>query len=189
MNKKTIGTLVLGLLLGGGSIGAYQVAAQNNNAVKTPSTVKQQKVQNPLYRGSIVIDNAKYEGKNEQGESTALASKAKITANQAKKIAEAKVGSTASAVKLANENGSLVYEVKTAKQEIKVDAGNGNVLKIGQADNKKEQADNKKEQADNKKEGKEAVESEKVSLENGKGGDIKKDGILHQFEGQEGHAD
>jgi|GEM_PF-4684956 len=85
MNKKTIGMLALGLLLGGGSIGAFQVMAQTNNAAQTPTTSQQQ-------------------------------------------------------------------------QEVKVDAGNGSVLKTEQDDNEK-------------------------------GGDIEKDGIDHQFEGEEEHTD
>jgi uncharacterized membrane protein YkoI len=158
MNKKTIGMLALGLLLGGGSIGAYQVAAQNNNAAQTPTTVQQQEVQEPSYKGSITVDETKYEGKSEQDESKALAGLAKITADQAKQAAEAQVGGTTSSVELDNENGSLVYEVKIGNQEVKVDAGNGSVLKIEQDDNEK-------------------------------GGDVEKDGIDHQFEGEEEHTD
>ena len=175
MDKKIISMLVLGLLLGGGAIGAYQVAAQNNNAVKTTTAVQQQEVQDPSYHGSIVIGGAKYEGKNERDESAALVGKAKITAEQAKKVAEAKVSGTVTGAKLGNENGSLVYEIKIGKQEVKVDAGNGTVLKI--------------EQADNEKGGKEAVGNEKAGVENEKGGNTEKDGILHQFKGQEEHTD
>ena len=164
--------LALGLLLGGGSIGAYQVAAQYNNVAQMPTATQQQETQDPSYHGSIAIDNAKYEGKNEQDESAALAGKAKITAEQAKQAAESKVGGTASDIKLDNENGSLVYEVKVGKQEVKVDAGNGTVLKIEQADNENE-----------------GVENEKADAENEKGGDVEQDGIDHQFEGQEEHED
>lgn len=160
--------LALGLLLGGGSIGAYQVAAQNNNAAQVSTATQQQEAQDPSYHGSIAIDNAKYEGKNEQDESKALAGLAKITADQAKQIAETKVGGAASSVELDNENGTLVYEVKIGTQEVKVDAGNGTVLQIENDDNEKE-----------------SVGSE----DNEKAGDFEKDGIDHQFEGEEEHTD
>ena len=130
--------LTLRLLLGGGAIGAFQVMAQNNNTTKTPTTSQQQEVQDPSYKSSIAVDETKYEGKREQDESKALAGQAKITADQAKQAAEAQVSGTASSVELDNENGSLVYEVKIGNQELKVDAGNGSILKIEQDDNEKE---------------------------------------------------
>ena len=95
----------------------------------------------------------------EKIESQKLAPLAKITVDQAKQVAEAQVSGTASDVELDNENGSLVYEVKIGNQEVKVDADNGSVLKIEQDDNEKED-----------------IESED-------------DGINHQFEGDEEHAD
>ena len=165
MNKKTIGMLALGLLLGGGSIGAYQVAAQNNNAAQVPATTQQQEAQDPSYKSSIIVDEAKYEGKSEQDESKALAGLAQITVDQAKRVAEAKIGGTASDVELDNENGSLVYEVTIGNQEVKVDAGNGSILKVEQDDNEKEGIENEKDE------------------------DIEKDGINHQFEGQKEHED
>lgn len=173
MNKTIISMLAIGLLLGGGTIGAYHVMAQNNNSIQSQISSRQE-TQNPLYKGSIAVDGTKYEGKNEQDESKALSGLAKITADQAKKVAEAKVGSIASTVKLSNENGNLVYEVKIGKQEVKVDAGNGSILKVEQSDNKKEGVESK---------------NEKAGVENEKGGDIGKDGIDHQFKGQEEHAD
>jgi uncharacterized membrane protein YkoI len=141
MNKKIISMLALGLLLGGGSIGAYQVMAQNNNATQTPATVQQQDVQDPSYHGSITVDETKYDGKSEQDESKDLVGLAKITADQAKQAAEAKVGGAASSVELGSENGSLVYEVKIGDQEVKVDADNGAILKIEQDDNEKDGID------------------------------------------------
>ncbi|MBP5975694.1 PepSY domain-containing protein [Brasilonema sp. CT11] len=64
----------------------------------------------------------------EQQEATKLQPLAKITAEQAQQAAETSVGGKASSVKLENENGNLVYGVKIAQQDIKVDAGNGKVL-------------------------------------------------------------
>lgn len=166
MDKKIISMLVLGLLLGGGAIGAYQVMAQNSS-VAEKSAVAQQDVQEPSYHSSIAVDETKYEDKSEQDESKILAGLAKITADQAKKAAEAKIGSAASSVELGSENGSLVYEVKIGNQEVKVDAGNGSILKVEQADNEKKGIEN----------------------ETKKSGDIDKDGVNHQFEGQEEHED
>jgi len=131
--------LALGLLLGGGGAVAYQVAAQNNTATQTPaltSVTQDQEVQDPAGQGSIAVKETANEP-GEQDESQALTGLAKITADQAKQIAEANVGSTASDVKLENENGSLVYAVKIGAQEVKVDAGDGSILKIEQADNEK----------------------------------------------------
>lgn len=53
---------------------------------------------------------------------------AKITPQQAQKVAEAAVGGTASKVELGNEDGNLVYEVMVSQTEVLVDAGNGNIL-------------------------------------------------------------
>lgn len=165
MHKKAISMLALGLLLGGGIIGAYQTMAQNNNATKTPTTL-QQEIQTPLYQGSVTVSDARYQGKSEQDESKALAGLAKITAQQAKQAAENKVRGTASSVELGNENGTLVYEVKIGKQEVKVDAGNGSILKVEQADNEKEGVENEA-----KKDG------------------VDRDNINHQTESQGGHED
>ena len=165
--KKTLGLLTLGLLLGGGSIGAYQVMAQNSNATQTPAVVVEQEVQDPSYHGSIAVDETKYEGMSEQDESKALTGLAGITADQAKQAAEAKVGGTATDIELGSENGTLVYEVKIGNQEIKVDAGDGSILLVEQDDN----------------------EQEGIESESKKGGDIEIDGIDHQFEGEEEHTD
>lgn len=64
----------------------------------------------------------------EQQEAAKLQFLAKITPQQAQKAAETAHGGTASRVKLESEDGNLVYSVKIAQQEVKVDAGNGRVL-------------------------------------------------------------
>jgi len=127
--KNIVTILALGLLLGGVFVGAKKTTAQENNAVDNISQV-QQEVQDPLYEGSIIVDESKYEGVSEEDESEALAGLATITADEAKNFAEDEIGSTASNVELGNENGSLVYEVQIGKQEVKVDAGNGSILHI-----------------------------------------------------------
>jgi uncharacterized membrane protein YkoI len=67
---------------------------------------------------------------NEQQEAAKLQSLAKISPQQAQRAAETAQGGKASSVKLENENGSLVYAVKIGQKEIKVDAGNGQVLYV-----------------------------------------------------------
>ena len=150
--------LALGLLIGGVAIGAHQVMARNNSATQSPTTVNQQETQNPSYKGSIAVDEAKTEGQNEQKESQGLAGLAKISADQAKQTAEAQVGGTASSAELDNENGSLVYEVKIGSQEVKVDAGTGAVLKVEQSDNEKSGDTEKGEVSDQSEGGAEQVE-------------------------------
>lgn len=71
---------------------------------------------------------------NEKEESTALASQAKITTDQAKEAALAAVPGTVNKIELDNENGYLVYSVEIGDKEVKVDANTGKVLKID-ADN------------------------------------------------------
>ena len=165
MNKKTISMLVLGLLLGGGAIGAYQAGAQSKNAVKAQASAEQQETQDPSYKGSITIDETRYEGKNEQDESKALAGSAKITAEQAKQAAEAKVGGTASKVELGNENGNLVYEVNVGKKEVKVDAGNKSVLKVEQNDGEEEgENENDKDRVENENDTNEQAESNTANV-------------------------
>ncbi|GEM87712.1 PepSY domain-containing protein [Meiothermus granaticius] len=75
--------------------------------------------QHPSYRGSIPVQ----EGQN-------YASLAKVSMADAVKAAQAAVGTTAAPtkVRLGNENGYLVWEVVIAGQEIKIDAGNAQVL-------------------------------------------------------------
>ena len=64
----------------------------------------------------------------EKQETAKLQPLAKITAQQAQQAAEASVNGKASRVKLENEDSNLVYAVVIGQQEVKVDAGNGEVL-------------------------------------------------------------
>jgi uncharacterized membrane protein YkoI len=66
----------------------------------------------------------------DQKASVKLQSLAKITPQQAQKVAEAAQGGKAQNVTLENEDGNLVYAVMIAKKEVKVDAGNGHILYI-----------------------------------------------------------
>jgi uncharacterized membrane protein YkoI len=65
---------------------------------------------------------------NEANEGAKLQSLAKISASQAQQTAEAAQGKKASNVKLENEDGNLIYAVNIGQNEVKVDAGNGQIL-------------------------------------------------------------
>lgn len=69
-----------------------------------------------------------------------LQSQAKITADQAKQAAEAKVNGTATSVELEDEDGSVVYSVIIGTQEVKVSATDGSIVKIETEDGEHESA-------------------------------------------------
>lgn len=83
----------------------------------------------------------RYEAKNtaeEMQDEAQYRSLAKISPQQAQQIAESAQGQKATRVALGAENGSLVYEVYFPNAEVKVDAGNGRILKTelaGQEEN------------------------------------------------------
>ncbi|MBL1210023.1 hypothetical protein [Geminocystis sp. GBBB08] len=64
----------------------------------------------------------------ESQESAQLESLAKITPQQAQQVAEEVIGSQATAVRLENEDGNLVYSVIIGQNDVKIDAGNGTFL-------------------------------------------------------------
>lgn len=151
--QKVILGLGLMMVLG---IGVVSASAVVNN-------------ENPLdYVASITVpDNADgAQEMSEAQESAQLAPLAKITAEEAKTIAVGTVDGEIAKVELENENGNLVYSVEIAQNnkelDVKIDAGNGNVLKIDDG------ADAEKE-------------SELTKKEDG----FAEDGIDHQFEGEE----
>ncbi|MBH8576800.1 PepSY domain-containing protein [Nostocaceae cyanobacterium CENA369] len=74
----------------------------------------------------------------EQQEATKLQPLAKITAQQAQQVAEISVRGKAKSVKLENEDGNLVYAIEIGQQNVKVDAGNGKVLYIENANQQDE---------------------------------------------------
>lgn len=78
------------------------------------------------------------EDANEAQEMAQYQSLAKITPEQAQQTAEADQSSTATKVKLDEEDGSLVYKVEFTNAEVLVDAGDGKILKTeleGQEEN------------------------------------------------------
>jgi uncharacterized membrane protein YkoI len=74
-----------------------------------------------------INDDDKKQAEEHQG-SVKLQSLAKITAQQAQQTVEVAQGRKAQNVTLENDDGSLVYAVMIANQEVKVDAGNGHIL-------------------------------------------------------------
>lgn len=61
-------------------------------------------------------------------EAARLQTLAKITSEQAQRLAEATMGKPADKVEIENDDGSLVYAVSFGQQDVKVDAGNGAIL-------------------------------------------------------------
>jgi uncharacterized membrane protein YkoI len=134
----------LGLLLGGSLAG---VARAQEPAKAKAHAEAQERVP---YKSSIQVpydSTAKHEGREahkghkgrtpgEQAEAARYQKLARITADQARSAALAKVPGTSTRVELENEEGNLVYSVKVkttaGKSEVTIDAGNGNVLQVEQ---------------------------------------------------------
>ncbi|GAA5335167.1 MULTISPECIES: PepSY domain-containing protein [Thermus] len=83
--------------------------------------------QAPSYQGSIPVQQ---DYATEAEEASAYQALAKVTAQEAVKVALQALSTTAAPVRvsLGNENGYLVWEVVLAGREVKVDAGTGQVL-------------------------------------------------------------
>ncbi|ALM74898.1 PepSY domain-containing protein [Thermococcus barophilus] len=119
-----LATLIVGL-----GIGAFALAASN-----TADNETQTDIHSPNYVGSITVPKTT-DDINEDQEAKLLQSFAKITPEQAKQVALAKVNGNVIKVELDNENGYLVYsvEIKTGDgtiKDVKVDAGNGKIPHI-----------------------------------------------------------
>ena len=127
--------LTFGAGLMGALAGAYLLGSVTLGGVfaQTPGT-DQADDQSPAYSSSIRV--AENESLSEAEESAALQSLAKITADQARSAALARFpGATVNKVELENENGALVYGVELtdasgASHDVKVDAGNSEVLHV-----------------------------------------------------------
>lgn len=98
------------------------VVALAQKAGGTGSAQSQMGPQNPSYVGSLPV-------REDQG-AKAYQALTKVTAEEAVRAAQAALGTTQSPskVQLGVENGYLVWEVVIGDQEVKVDAGNGQVL-------------------------------------------------------------
>ena len=132
------------ILYGGGAGGALAAAYLAGSltlgsvfAQASPTAPAQPQVQPPASTSSET--GQEQGGANEQSESAALASQAKISIDQARAAALAHVpGATIGKVELDNENGTVVYSVHLTDsagkaQDVKVDATNATVLQT-QAD-------------------------------------------------------
>jgi uncharacterized membrane protein YkoI len=98
--------------------------------------------QQPQYTGSITVDDSQYEGMSEAEEAAALQDEVNISATEAEAAALAdNPGATVIETELDNENGVLVYSVELSNgNDVKVDAGNGQILhtEAGDLDNEGE---------------------------------------------------
>ena len=95
--------------------------------------------QTPQLNGSIIAPQTADDSQTETAEAAILAGLAKISVEQAQSAAlAANAGTTVVKASLDNENGTLVYSVELSNgSDVKVDAGNGQILAIdaGAAEN------------------------------------------------------
>ena len=140
MRKWLIGGGILGVLVAALLVGSVAMTAFAQDPTPQAQTEEQADTgpneQLPSYDSSIRVDDAQYEGVSEADEAAALADSATITPEQAKTAAlDANPGATVVKVELDNENGALVYSVELSNGlDVKVDAGNGDILSTEQAD-------------------------------------------------------
>jgi uncharacterized membrane protein YkoI len=87
------------------------------------------------------VDRHEAHGKSEADEAIVLASKARVTLQEAQAtVLSANPGATIVRAGLEDENGSLVYSVLLSSgQDVKVDAGNGTILSTDQGGGAEEQ--------------------------------------------------
>jgi uncharacterized membrane protein YkoI len=146
LKKVLTGTGIAAALAGMfllGSLAIAPVGAQTSantaptQAVAQSSDTGSVEEQQPQYTGSITVDESQYQGISEADEAAALQAKATITNAQAEAAAlAANPGTTVVKTELDNENGALVYSVELSNgMDVKVDAGNGQILHTEQAGN------------------------------------------------------
>jgi uncharacterized membrane protein YkoI len=133
--KLIVGALAAtALTMGGGAAIAAQQAPET-----TGDGTRQEEQQEPSYKGSIQApadkeeQNEAAEEQQEAQEAQQLQSLAKIDQKAAEQAALQEVPGTVKDAELGNENGYVVWEVEVASNdgtlyEVKVDAGNGQVL-------------------------------------------------------------
>lgn len=143
MKKTSLLALLAIPLAGVGIVGSAALAAEATPTQITPLVATSvqstaQEIQNGLPDGKEQNDNDR-EIPDAQ-EQQQLQSQAKITADQAKQAAEAKVSGKASGVQLEDEDGTVVYNVIVGNQEVKVNASDGSIVKIETEDGKHESA-------------------------------------------------
>ncbi|MEO9126053.1 MAG: PepSY domain-containing protein [Microcoleus sp.] len=120
--KIALATALVGTLGFGGLVRTVYASPAKSEVATIPQNGNNAKAEASDGDGETNDD-----GKENQ-QSSRLQSLAKITPQQAQAAAEAAKGSTASSVKLENEDGNVVYSVMIGQQEVSVDAGNGKIL-------------------------------------------------------------
>lgn len=133
--RNSVIATVAAVLAGLGITGA--AAAQNDNAPSAPRSSDQQ-LEEPAYTGSVRApqggqDSESESKDDEAAEVQALEGLATISPDEARDAALAAVPGTADKAELDNENSSVVYSVEVTGADgtvtdVKVDAGNGQVL-------------------------------------------------------------
>jgi uncharacterized membrane protein YkoI len=130
--KKLFPILAVALI----AVSAIAYAQTNTPTLTTSSNINVDE-QYPSYVSSIQVP-ASYSDQQ-------LVQLAKVNSTQAKESALSKVtGGTVTGISLENENGNLVYSVQITKgsinYDVKIDAGNGNILFIEQSTGNEERA-------------------------------------------------
>jgi hypothetical protein len=131
LKRILYGSGAMGVLTAGYLLGSVSVGGAFAQAAPTPSPTSQSQT-TPGAKEQGEANEAG--GANEQAEAAALASQAKISADQANTAALAQYpGGTVSKTELDNENGTVIYSVHVTdsagkKQEVKVDATSGKVM-------------------------------------------------------------
>ena len=136
-NSAKIGlTSALFSNLGAGTLIKAVHATQTQNLVEAvkPASIHAIAPNNPLAQVAEAPegdgDGETNDDAKEKQESARLQSLSKITPEQAQQSAEKAVGGKASRIKLENEDGDLIYSVLIGENDVKVDAGNAQVLYI-----------------------------------------------------------
>lgn len=124
------GAAAIGVAAGAAGIAGAATGGQADPAQAPPAEADES--QDPSYTSSVTAPEGD-ESQSEADEATALEGLATITADQARDAALATVPGTAAEVELDNENGNVVWSVEVTmadgmETEVKVDAGNGDVL-------------------------------------------------------------
>ena len=120
-----------GLVLGAGGLAAASAQSDGGTSQTVPKDLDNDDDQDPSYPASITYTEV--EGQSDTDEDADLARLATISTDEAQAAAQSVVPGTVDKVELDNENGAVVYSVEIsdgngAHTDVKVDAGNGNVV-------------------------------------------------------------
>jgi uncharacterized membrane protein YkoI len=105
-------------------LGSLSSMAAQSAPTHAPASAQRQQVTPEASDG----DGETNDDAQSAAESSRLQALATITPQQAQQTAEQKMGKTADGVEIENDGGSLVYAVSFGRQDVKVDAGNGQIL-------------------------------------------------------------